>query len=150
MCPQTPVFKVVQLRSQGWLSVCVCVTRSPAWASGADYRAQTRRGLSEEGWVGLSRVCCWDFLSGPAVRNLPANAADMGLIFPGSTCCRKTESLCHNYRASALGPELPNKRSLQSEKSVPHKEQQPQLAPTTESTQSNENPGKPKINVFQK
>ena len=46
----------------------------------------------------------WDFLGGPVVRNLPANAGNMGSI-PGledPTCCEATKPLCHNYRACAL------------------------------------------------
>ena len=46
------------------------------------------------------------FSDSPLVKNLPANAGDMGLI-PGpgdSTCCEATKSMCHNYWTHSLDP----------------------------------------------
>ena len=46
------------------------------------------------------------FSYSPLVKNLPANAGDMGLI-PGpgdSTCCEATKSMCHNYWTHSLDP----------------------------------------------
>ena len=41
---------------------------------------------------------------GSAVKNLSANAGDVGSILDpeGSTCCGATKPMCHNYRAGAL------------------------------------------------
>ena len=43
---------------------------------------------------------------GPMVKNLPANAGDMGsvLVQEDPTCCGATKPMCHNYGAHTLEP----------------------------------------------
>jgi len=68
-----------------------------------------------------------DFPSGPVVKNLPANAGDMGSIpGPGNSLMLQSDMpMCHNYWSPhTLQPRLCNKRSHHNEKpktkSSPH------------------------------
>ena len=68
----------------------------------------------------------WGFSGGPAVKNLPANAEDTGLI-PGpeqSHRLQVTKPGGHDYRACVLEPVLCNKRSHRHEKPM-HSDKDP-------------------------
>ena len=83
----------------------------------------------------LQKSYCWDFPSGPVVKNLPANEGDLGLIpIPGRS------HILQNSSASApqqLKPTRPRAHALQEkplhwEARAPQDEEEPLLATTRE------------------
>ena len=111
--------------------------------------------------------CLWGLPSGSALKNLPANAGDTGLIpDPGSPMCRgATKSLCHKSWASPLDagshnywaheqqlrkpthpkPTFCNKNRHRSEKPMHHNEEQSLFAATRAKPHGNEDVARPKI-----
>ena len=96
-----------------FLFLCVC---SYYFCKAIYINHYTRRDLRRSLYpIILTIKKTWDFPGGPVVRNLPANAEDMGLIpgpgrshMRGATklVCPTTEPTCYNYQSlHTLGPQ---------------------------------------------
>ena len=64
------------------------------------------------------------FPGGPMVKNLPANAGDMGSIYGGEdpTCGGATKPSCYNYWACALEPGSQNYWSSHAPEPMLHRQ----------------------------
>ena len=79
-------------------------TLEEKWAGWRNYDKAKRKYLTRVTLLFEGRGECfktqktWNFPGGAVVKNLPANAGDMGSSpGPGTTCGGATKPMCHNY-----------------------------------------------------
>ena len=135
---ELPIPTCTAFRSPQWTK-----KRSPTWAKHKTYWAFTRLVIRKcLQTLGLpSKIISGDFPSGPAVKNLTADAGDMGSI-PGAVFHKlRVEPMHHNHWSlHALKPVLCNKKAPQLESS-------PDCCNYRKSGHNSENLAQPKINL---